>query len=463
MTMPDFPTTAADFYRLRDDRTNRCPDARDYQTVSVAVTADQDLVATRQGQVMLMVACNLLSRWCRRVILDIPNAALHPSFGFGPGYLGDFVLGQMRDADPFGSFGIDAGRIGAADLLLSIGIGAPPTPQQRAVYISANDWLAAVGLEPVQCLPATSDGNVLGAIAACCLGVGQLFKLATCLPDERLIRDGVFDLFTLDWSQSQETRHPGDLHAGRILMVGAGSVGSSAAYCMRMAGFRGEFDIVDHDTVKVENFNRSPIFGRVSFGTNKAVAISNFLSGTPLKPNPCPMKWNNFLRQCERASMPCDLWLPLANEDGVRNSIQSNVPPLMIHASTGADWAVYHGRHIPGRDDCLADRFPEGVQAGALACSTSPIPTPQGSVDAALPFASLFAGLLVAADIARSSMTGYPQVENYANVDWHGKVVVQKANRLPRPGCACLHPRQSFHDRFNADSKHRHLFRYNPP
>jgi hypothetical protein len=76
---------------------------------------------------------------------------------------------------------------------------------------------------------------------------------------------------------------------------------------------------------------------------------------------------------------------------------------------------------------------------------------------------SLFAGLLVAADIARSNMGGYPQVENYANVDWHGTLVVQKANRLPRPGCACLQSRQSFHDRFNADSKHRHLFRYSPP
>jgi hypothetical protein len=143
--------------------------------------------------------------------------------------------------------------------------------------------------------------------------------------------------------------------------------------------------------------------------------------------------------------------------------MQSNLPPLMIHASTGADWGVYHGRHIPGRDDCLADRFPDDVPVDAMACSTAPIPTQQGSVDAALPFASLFAGLLVVADLVRSNISGYPQVENYANVDWHGQVVVQKANRLPRPGCACIQERKSFHDRFNADSKYRHLFRFNRP
>ena len=42
-------------------------------------------------------------------------------------------------------------------------------------------------------------------------------------------------------------------------MVGAGSVGS-AVYCMRLAGVTGKVKVLDKDVIKIENFNRSPIF-----------------------------------------------------------------------------------------------------------------------------------------------------------------------------------------------------------
>ena len=138
-------------------------------------------------------------------------------------------------------------------------------------------------------------------------------------------------------------------------------MGSSAAYCIQLAGVTGEVTILDKDVVKIANFNRSPIFGRKTIGLSNSKAAAAHLAESGLRAIALPVWWNDYIEQQNRRTLPFDVWLPLANDFGVRFSMQSNVPPLMIHASTTANWGVNHGRHLPGTDDCLADRFPNEV------------------------------------------------------------------------------------------------------
>ncbi len=352
---------------------------------------------------------------------------------------------------------------GDAEFILAIGAGAgvDAEPSPRKIFINGSGWLAAISRQAAVILPPASESNLLGAIAAACLGVAQLFKLALGFPATHLPADGVFDLFKLGWSKDgRQEAWPDGLGIGNVLMVGAGSVGSAAAYCLRATGLRGAMSVVDRDEVKIENFNRSPVFGREVFGLGKAIAVARFLSGSNLVATAEPLWWNDFLAQRKRPSFDFDVWLPLANEFNVRQAMQHNVPPLMIHASTTRNWGVNHARHIPGRDDCLSDRFPvEEVTAEHLTCSTAPIQLAEQQVDAALPFASMFAGLLVAADLVRALLPGYPQVANFALLDWYGPLdAIQVADRRPRPGCPCRDQSRSFHDRFNGGTKYRHLF-----
>lgn len=154
------------------------------------------------------------------------------------------------------------------------------------------------------------------------------------------------------------------------------------------------------------------------------------------------------------------MWLPLANEFGVRLAMQHNVPPLMVHASTTSNCGVNHGRHVPGLDDCLADRFPAEVTADTLACATGQVSTSEVTVDAALPFLSLFAGLLIAADLVRAQLPGYPQVPNFALFDWFGTFdTIQAWDRKPRANCVCQQQGKSFHERFNRETKYWPIFR----
>ena len=407
---------------------------------------------------MLLVAANLLSRWCRTVTISAPRVVVHPSLGFRDQPLDELVLNRMLDADPFGDFRLTNRECASGGIELEIGLGVAAG---SSIVINASGWLATVSRGRAIELPRVDGDNPLGAIAAACLGVGQVFKIAVGLPQPLWFREGIFDFFDLSWSMNPSAHPwPNGLDIGKILMVGAGSVGSSAAYCARLAGLAGSLAVVDADVIKIENFNRSPIFGRSTFSVGKAEAIARFLSGSNLIATWIPKWWNGFLDAQARDSMDFDIWLPLANEFGVRGAMQHNVPPLMIHASTTANWGVNHGRHIPGRDDCLLDRFDGPNVDAALTCAEGKVPStsPEASVDAALPFASVLAGAVVIADLVRAQLPGYPQVPNFALLDLYSSLdVIQSWNRKARSACSCRRSGVALQNRFNGSTRYHAL------
>lgn len=460
--MSQFPTTAEEFYALRDDRTNRCVATQSYQATRCLVTIDDPLLDTFTGQMMLVTACNLLSRWCRSVRVVCPEVSAHPLVGRGERHLQEAILTQMQDADPFGDFDFISKNKDDVEIQLHIGSDLRPVAPVYTV-ITASGWYAALSQFRSVSLPTSNDENCLGAIAAACLGVAQVFKYAIQSPNLPPLSDGVFDLFRLRRLKNDERIEVMPFapapNLGRMLMVGAGSVGSSAAYCLRMLNASGDLMIVENDIVKVENFNRSPIFGRRFLGLNKAEAAAMSLRDSNVSVKSFPGWWDDFIKAHGRKPHAYDIWLPLANEFGVRWSMQNNVPPLMVHASTTANWGVNHARHIPGIDDCLSDRFPESVQKESLECSTSPIATPEVAVDAALPFLSLFGGLLIAVEIARLQVDGYPHAPNFAHIDFGGSLdYVQVWDKKARPDCICKDHSKELHKALNGETKYAWLF-----
>ena len=457
-----FPTSAVEFYALRDDRTNRCTAVRSYQDATCILYLSSSLAEGKSAQVTFLAAANLLSRWCRHVTLVAPRAALHPALGSGSANVVEAALKQMRDADPFGSFHAqDSHLYSQHDVALCVGDHIPELPAARLVFVNAVGWLAGISLKGPCPISRTKNGNCVGAIAAACFGVAQVFKMALGLPDDRLLRDGVFDVFGLDWTDARNVGPSPATDIGRLLMVGSGSVGSSAAYCMQMAGVTGEVTIIDKDVVKIQNFNRSPIFGRQTIELSKSDATAAHLAESGMRAIACPVWWNDYIKQQDRQTLPFDVWLPLANDFGVRFSMQNNVPPVMIHASTTANWGVNHGRHLPGTDDCLADRFPNEVSADALVCATSETIVQDERIDAALPFCSLFAGLLVTAELLRLQLPDYPQVPNFALFDWYATLdTIQKWDKAPRLSCICRQQNRDLHQRFNKTTRHWSKFRF---
>ncbi len=107
----------------------------------------------------------------------------------------------------------------------------------------------------------------------------------------------------------------------------------------------------------------------------------------------------------EEESRP-DLVLPLANERSVRALIAGRGEPVLLHATTSPNWSAQMHRHLPGTDDCPACRIPEAARP-ILACSAGPAkPEEAASSDAALPFVSSMAGLMLATALLRLDSPG---------------------------------------------------------
>jgi hypothetical protein len=98
-----------------------------------------------------------------------------------------------------------------------------------------------------------------------------------------------------------------------------------------------------------------------------------------------------------------DVVLPLANGGNVRHVIGQRAEPFLLHATTSRRYTAELHRHVPHRDQCIACRFPETGEP-VFECSTAPEPDPGdtgASEDAALPFLSATASLVLASALAQ--------------------------------------------------------------
>jgi hypothetical protein len=97
---------------------------------------------------------------------------------------------------------------------------------------------------------------------------------------------------------------------------------------------------------------------------------------------------------------------------------------------------VNFGRHLPGTDECLACRFPKAIDEASLACSSGPVVLPEGRGDAALPFLSMFAGVLVVAALLRLQAGPLTAGPNYAYFDFGSELATIHAwKKTCAPSC----------------------------
>ena len=426
------------FYAKRDHRTNLyVRGGGRYVDKIVLLTGDPAVLGTYVGQVIASISANMLSRWCRNVKVLMPNIPMHPLLGAGT--LADTVLAQMRDTDPYGKFEV-VERATDLDLVLFVGAEVPADLRSPAstTVVSAAGWAAAVRRPGDGGLPVDpQDHNPVGAAAAAVLGGAQVFRDALGL-------DGIFEpglLFDAFSGAPVATRpphrqFPDGVDLGRVLMTGAGAVGSSAAFFMDVFRVRAQLTCVDGDEFKVENLARTALFSYLHCGLKKVEALEQALArSASIKVTPQDAWWH-----CTDQNLGAyDIVLPVANEYGVRQALQSALPPLMTHASTGNNWNVTFGRHIPGRDDCFAERFAGVDKAPKPGCSSGRLPQSEpDSPDASLPFLSFWAGFLMAVDLVRLGMPGYPQVPNHALYSFRrGTFSPQLFAKTARSNCEC--------------------------
>jgi len=297
-------------------------------------------------------------------------------------------------------------------------LGVGRESQAADLYLGADGWVA-YALSQVADLPAFSETeNLLGAAMAACIGAANAFKMSFNLPQQRMA--GIFSLlsFKRDDIEPGPALVPTEL--GNVLMVGAGAVASALTYWLCFFPITGRWDIVDHDDVQLDNTNRGMLFTSEDAGwpdhtrQKKVKVLERYIHSA--------QAYDHWFDEFENHSKRWDIVLPLANERGVRGLLQASYPPLMIHATTSPNWQTQLHRHRPGRDRCINCRLPES-HLPPPACAVGSIGVnnlgEEHPPDAALPFLSAAAGLLIVADLLRLELEEYDQLYgNLITLDW---------------------------------------------
>jgi len=387
------------FYQERDRRTVEYVNGQIEDTHPIWVGVGNDAASSSAGQFLILSLANLLARVHREIIflLEQPAAKLTASVPLARPSLGNTLIRTCREIDPWGCYTIQTQRPKAPGISIGIGEDAGPGFDW---YLGADRALAYLKEEP--CLLATGfRGTLRGCALAACLGAAAVFKAT--------LGKTVVPRVLSAWSLREgagAAPGPEDLErldVGSVLLVGAGAVGSALAYWLYSMGVGGKWTTLDKDHIELHNTNRCMLFtvrdagwprglqsGR---GRRKIDIVAEYLPG---------FSYPEWYHEARVTANEFDLILVLANGCDVRTRVAQRDAPVVLHATTGANWLSQLHRHFAGRDDCIRCRTND-IRHGSFACSTGSAPTPatQSSGDRALPFLSAASGLMLATALQR--------------------------------------------------------------
>jgi hypothetical protein len=380
---------ANQFYAERDRRTRQMGVLDEALTKPVEVIFPSALASSRAAQISALALVNMVARLHRRLRFAAPAAPLLAKSLVPATNLQDALVQTARAIDPFVALDV----ISAESDGLSVQVDEGPR-----WYLGVE---GACGIHAT--LPQAFSGGsqvVLGAGMAACMGAAAACRMAVGKPTIEA------RVSAWDCTEGAEASVGAPLeHAdlGSCLIVGGGAVASALAYWVRECDLAASWVAIDRDDLALHNTNRCLC---------STAADAGWPAGTPLKKvevlrrvlgaeaNPC---WYDEWIVAHPEARP-DLVLPLANARHVRRLVGQRFDPVVLHATTSASWQAQLHRHIGGLDDCIECRMRtyESSDPVQLACSTAGVSTPDGtSTDAALPFLSGAAGLLLASALWR--------------------------------------------------------------
>lgn len=314
------------------------------------LTAPPTVISTAPGRMLVMLALNLLARTFAKVALLPP--------------LGTESLTQVY-RDFITLWGFPWPELGAADIspgedcdvLLAVGSTDRVDKSSMTVTIGHDGWIAEYQHGPGPVIVGETK-NPIGATAAACLGLAQLFGKAIRPSLPRRYQLAFSGPPKLRWSTFAYTADgdnpplPAQLVLSDTVLVGLGGVGSALAGVLSwVPGLMGTLVMVDPDKVSESNLNRFLVAPGTAIGKHKTEVVQHHLSTVcpEIKVLSAPMSYQRFVRQVAR---PVDTVISTVDNEDTRAFIQSDLPAVVIDAATSGP-VIGVGRHTFLDGACL--------------------------------------------------------------------------------------------------------------
>ena len=183
------------------------------------------------------------------VAISVPDTTLLAPLPWAGQPLHEFLLTQMRAADPEGRFAIRPPMDG--DVILRLG------PMGDGNVAHGRGWDAYLGPSPSPLSTNNSRPNPFGAALSAVLAVARHFAHDLEPPPFEFVCNA------FNWREaraSADTPPPALDNIGKLWFVGAGSVGTATIYFLTLATRSFSAALFDMDEVKIHNLDRSPVF-----------------------------------------------------------------------------------------------------------------------------------------------------------------------------------------------------------
>jgi hypothetical protein len=235
---------------------------------SVLLRGDPAALAIANGKTIFKTSVRVLIRCCPGLVVAVDDPVLESE-----------ARGILHDAEGGGSVvATSEANPASFDAILSIGPVVDQGLPDTAVW--SDGWCAQVSSFGSMDWGSASE-NAIGAVAAACLGTGEVFKRLLELKRDsgRLLDRISFSLY--DYRETIDPGPPlGAIELPPFLLVGAGAIGNGIALTLIESRASGSATVIDYQPYGPENWATCVLMVAAEEGHSKAAAIAGRLRAT---------------------------------------------------------------------------------------------------------------------------------------------------------------------------------------
>ena len=311
----------------RHDRTRKfleqhLSEPNKFFSIPITITANIKLLESENGQIMLESIVNMVSRFSERIILEMDKSELCSD-----------LEKLIQDA----GCAVGEKTQGIPEIVISV--GSTSMKGKFTVTVNSSGWISYVSCNSEIAKPMEWLQNPIGAMGAACFASAEAFKrlleLTGCekkwASKSKNLKFSFLDNSLSD--SNAELKETIDLP--KILLVGAGAVGSGFLYAMSKIACKGTIMVLDDDDVTRTNLNRCLTFFVDDINRKKSEIVQR-LSNENLVISGEPIKFNDFNK--ERTEYP--IVVSTVDNNEARDEIQHYLPEIIFHGATGNNSAA---------------------------------------------------------------------------------------------------------------------------
>lgn len=305
---------------------NSASDCDHFFDKAVLLTGDPEFLKTNNGRWIFIDSVLLLIRMTKRLTVEVREND----------DLAKEIATILSDHTKHHAV-ITTTNVDYHDFEAILSAGSMVEPDLPWTAINSNGWVARVSSVKSDLAGDCHQANPVGALAAACLGVTEVFKRIVKLRPER---GGLHDnlAFSFYSYSAEDVAGPeiSRIDVGNLLLIGAGAIGNGICQLLRQLPMEGLLSIVDYQEFREENLGTCVLVSVGDLGRPKAEVLAEGFN-THLRANGYAEDLSTFVRERIGREIPFPrIVLTAVDNIDARREAQTIWPDIAIDGAIGA-------------------------------------------------------------------------------------------------------------------------------